>query len=167
MMTGRDEARRSGVKAAGLIVLLGLLIGCSGKGPTPFVRSRVLTDAYVLAVTLDRCDCDACRVALQDPTTSLVMLNRSDLTVGTEYVATPCYGVDTADGMTQVQVTLECGRCPSGSVCTASATVTAGGDPVVMGGPSTCTSPGVGITGCQDQRLLTIDPGSPTVNCAP
>ena len=149
-----------GLATAGIAIVLGLgLIGCS-ETETEFVPLPVATEARILALTLDACDCTTCRVAVQDPLTGRILYNRTGPIVGSTVVVAACYS-----GLT-VRVTLECGLCPGPGPCTATATLTASGD-LPAGNPLTCTTPAVTGASCQDQHLLDISDTSPTVSCAP
>ncbi len=132
-----------------------------------------------ISVTLDRCDCSTCRIALAHPISGFTLFDRSDLAVGVEALAAACYLETT------IAVALECGNCPGPSVCTAAATVRAVNETTSMtlleaveppGASGSCvpvSPPAVGCTTptpaggqCQDLQTICIDPVAPTIDCS-
>ncbi|MFQ5876927.1 MAG: hypothetical protein ACE5JH_04440 [Acidobacteriota bacterium] len=113
-----------------------------------------------VAVTLTQCDCDTCRLTLSNPEDGSIFFNSTDPPVGVALTASSCY-----DGEA-VRVSLECGNCSTGSACTASVAVQAGGV-ALIGGPATCTTQPEPGADCQFQASLDVDPAAPTVSCFP
>ncbi len=146
--------------AAALAALL--LLACSGyTSKRRYVLATPAPEARVITVTVDTCECAACRVAVVDPATQYNIFNRTGLPAGLETVAASCY-LETTVG-----VVLECGDCRGPGTCAAQVTVKAKGDSgeVTLTPAVGCTT-AIGAGGqCQDQEILPIDPATPTTNC--
>ncbi len=71
-----------------LLLALGSAAACSSKYRAPTLPGAALgTDARVITVTVDRCDCVSCRVVVFEPINGIdgtELFNRANLTVGVE-----------------------------------------------------------------------------------
>ncbi len=141
----RNRRRRAGPLA--IAAACSLLAACSEDVNT-FIPDPVAGDPRAATITLDQCDCDRCRVALQDPETGRLFYDRIAPPQGQTIFAEDCYRAD------MIRIVLECGGCTSMGGCTGAATLRLSGS--IGGVPATVT---LGTATCS---TLT----GPSVSCA-
>ncbi|MEE9291678.1 MAG: hypothetical protein V3U83_01990 [Acidobacteriota bacterium] len=112
-----DRAERRGRRFFSL--LLGTLVGiwlaaCSGRDIV-FVGDPLPGNPHITLINLTVCECDSCRVAIDDPETGLQVFNMVNPPLAQSVVADACYNT------AMIRITVECGGCPSLVDCTAMA----------------------------------------------
>lgn len=160
----------TGARCGGLLLASGLLLvaaaACSSEDLV-FQSTPQPVDPRIITVTMDRCECDNCRLSLANPETGEIFYNGFSPPIGVEIEASNCHEGE------MIRVTLECGLCNTGAACTAEATVTAIG--VDMAGttvrntlidtPATCTTLNLLGDSCAYQDIQTIDSSWDIINC--
>lgn len=117
-----DPTTRSGSRLMLPLLLAGLVtLGCSGD-ELVFIPSPVAGDPRAAIVTLVQCDCDRCRVAVDNPETGDLSFNRVDPPPGQPFEAAACYD----KGM--IRLIVECGGCPLPGPCSVRATLALEGE---------------------------------------
>ena len=114
-----ERTARRGLRRIPL--LLGALIGvwlaaCSGD-VIVFVGDPLPGDPRIAVITLDLCECDSCRIAIDDPEGGEIVFNMTDPPLDQSIVADACYNTE------MIRIVVECGGCPLMVNCKAEATL--------------------------------------------
>ncbi len=150
--------RVTGSWPAAVLAAAALAACNSNYSPPKFVTATPATGARIVTVTVDQCDCDLCRIALQSPPNGTGLFSAINPALRAELTAVPCYTA------LSIEAILECGNCLGPGACTVTATVRAAG--AALAPQLSCqTLPAAGAS-CQDVQTLDIDPNSPTFDCS-
>ena len=81
-----------------------------------FVGDPLPGNPHITLINLTVCECDSCRVAIDDPETGLQVFNMVNPPLAQSVVADACYNT------AMIRITVECGGCPP-PVCSITTTM--------------------------------------------